>query len=95
LPILVPQANQISFGAGYGSANRRGLNIGGTTTQDLLLSRTLFQNIQASYNTDCCGFSFQYRRLNFGIRNDNQYLFSFSLANLGTFGSLQKQERIF
>jgi LPS-assembly protein len=95
LPILVPQANQISFGGGYGSANRRGWNIGGTSTQDLLLSRTLFQNIQASYNTDCCGFSFQLRRTNFGIRNDNQYLFSFSLANLGTFGSLQRQERVF
>ena len=95
LPLLVPQANQISFGGGYGAAIRRGWNVAATVTEDLLLSRTLFEFVQASYNTDCCGFSFQLRRINFGIRNDNQYLFSFSLANLGTFGSLQRQERIF
>lgn len=94
-PLLVPQANQINFGGGYGSVNRRGWNVNGTTTMDLLLSRILFEYITTSYNTDCCGFSFQYRRLNFGIRNDTQYLFSFSLANLGTFGSLQRQDRVF
>ncbi len=94
-PLLVPQANQLTFGAGYGSANRRGWNVAGIMTRDVLLARTLFEFVQTSYNTDCCGFSFQLRRINFGIRDDNQYLFSFSLANLGTFGSLQKQERIF
>ncbi|MDQ2776639.1 MAG: hypothetical protein M3Y57_17230 [Acidobacteriota bacterium] len=52
--------------------------------------------MQTSYNTDCCGFSFEYRHLNFGIRqNENEYLFSFSVANIGTFGSLQKQSRLF
>ena len=94
-PLLVPQANQLTFGGGYGSANRRGWNAAAIFTRDLLLSRSLFEFVQTSYNTDCCGFSFQLRRINFGIRDDNQYLFSFSLANLGTFGSLQKQERIF
>ncbi len=62
---------------------------------DLLLNRRLFTFIQGSYNTDCCGFSLQWRRFNLGIRNDNQYLFSFSLANIGNFGSLQKQANIF
>jgi LPS-assembly protein len=94
-PILFPQSNQISFGGGYGSYNRKGWNVAATELYDLLLHRGVFQFVQGSYNTDCCGFSVQYRRINFGIRNENQYLFSFSLANLGTFGSLQKQERIF
>jgi LPS-assembly protein len=50
---------------------------------------------QAAYNTDCCGVSFQIRRLSFSGRNENQYLASFSVANLGSFGSLKKQERLF
>jgi LPS-assembly protein len=94
-PVLVAQANQMLFGGGYGSANRKGWNAAVSVDYDLLLNRRLYEFIQTSYNTDCCGFSFQIRRINIGIRDENQYLFSFSVANLGTFGSLQKQERIF
>lgn len=94
-PLLFPQSNQITFGGGYGSASRKGWNFAATELYDVLLHRNVFQFVQGTYNTDCCGFSVQYRRINFGIRDENQYLFSFSLANLGTFGSLQKQERLF
>ena len=95
LPVLVPQAHQMSFGGGYGNANRRGWNVATTFFYDLLQQRRLFDLVQASYNTDCCGWSIQFRQFNLGIRNENQYLFSFSVANIGNFGSLQKQARIF
>ena len=95
IPTLVPQANQLGFGAAYGSSTKKGWNVGGNVTYDLLLSRALFEFGQVTYNTDCCGFSFQLRRFNFGNRDESQYLFSFTLANLGTFGSMQKQDRIF
>lgn len=94
-PLLDPQANQIGLGGGYGSTNRKGWNAAANVTYDLLLDRRLLDFIQASYNTDCCGFSFQLRNFNLGLRNDNQYLFSFSVANIGAFGSLPKQARIF
>jgi LPS-assembly protein len=94
-PLLLPQAKQMMFGGGIGNTNRQGWNVAGLVDYDLLLHRTFFEFIQTSYNTNCCGFSFQLRHINFGIRDENQYLFSFSVANLGTFGSLQKQERIF
>jgi LPS-assembly protein len=94
-PLLVPQANQITVGGGYGNANRKGWNAAATMNFDVLLNRRLYDFVQASYNTDCCGFSVQLRQMHFGIRNDNQYLFSFSVANIGNFGSLQKQSRIF
>lgn len=94
-PLLIPQANQMNFGGGYGNTNRKGWNAAATVDYDLLLEKRLYELVQASYNTDCCGFSFQLRRFNIGIRDENQYLFSFSVANIGTFGSLQKQERIF
>jgi LPS-assembly protein len=94
-PVLVPHANQITFSAGYGSSNGKGWNAASTFDYDLIQGRRLYDFLQLSYNTNCCGFSFQVRQFNLGIRNDNQYLFSFSIANVGTFGSLQKQARIF
>ncbi len=94
-PILIPQENQISFGGGYGNSTRKGWNVAGSVFYDALLNRRLFDLVQTSYNTDCCGFSFELRNFNLGIRQENQYLFSFSVANIGTFGSLQKQARIF
>ncbi|MGA8027791.1 MAG: putative LPS assembly protein LptD [Bryobacteraceae bacterium] len=94
-PLLVPDANQIGFGGAYGNGNRRGWNLAGQVFYDLLLDRRLFDLVQTTYNTDCCGFGFELRNYNLGIRNENQYLFSFSVANIGTFGSLQKQTRIF
>ena len=94
-PLLIPAANQISFGASYGNTNRKGWNVAGLAFYDALLNRRLFDLVQTSYNTDCCGFSFELRNYNLGIRQENQYLFAFSVANIGTFGSLQKQTRIF
>lgn len=94
-PLLVPQANQITFGGGYGNSNRKGLNAAAIFYYDVLLSRRLFNFYQTSYNTDCCGFSLQIRQYNLGIRTETQYLFSFSVANIGTFGSLNRQTRLF
>jgi LPS-assembly protein len=50
---------------------------------------------QATYNTDCCGLSVQYRRFSIGLRDENQYLLSFAISNIATFGTLKKQERLF
>ena len=54
-----------------------------------------FATTQVTYNTDCCGISFQYRRFNFGARNENQFRVAFAVANIGSFGTLKKQERLF
>lgn len=94
-PLLMPQANQLLFGGSYGSTNRKGWNAAALVDYDLLLNRRLFYVATVSYNTDCCGFAFQLRRFNLGIRNENQYLVSFAVANIGSFGNLQKQARVF
>ena len=94
-PILTPESNQISFGGGYGSANRTGWNAQAAVFFDALLGRRLFDIFNVSYNSNCCGFSMQLRNFNLGIRQENQYLFSFQVANIGSFGSLQKQARNF
>jgi LPS-assembly protein len=40
--------------------------------------------------------SVEYRRFALGaVRNENIYRFSFTLANVGTFGNLRRQERLY
>lgn len=95
LPLLIPNANQMTFSAGFGNTNRRGFNVGGLVDIDLLNDQILYEFIQTSYNSNCCGFSFQLRSFNLGPKVTNEYLFSFAVANLGTFGSMQRQDRIF
>ena len=98
-PLLIPQANQIRFGGGYGSTVRKGWNAAVSEDYDYLQHTLLYQFGQLSYNTNCCGFSIQYRRFSFGTgvgaRHENQYLLAFQIANLGSFGTMQKQDRIF
>jgi LPS-assembly protein len=58
-----------------------------------------YATTQVTYNTDCCGFSVQYRRLprySAGTPSyDNVFLGSLAIANFGSFGTLKKQERLF
>ena len=54
-----------------------------------------FAQTELTYNTDCCGLSLQYRRLRFGTRNENQFRVAFAVSNIGSFGTLKRQERMF
>ncbi|HEY2647437.1 MAG TPA: LPS assembly protein LptD [Candidatus Acidoferrales bacterium] len=94
--VLQPAANQIRTQIGYGSPNRRGWNAEGGVSYDV--KQDLFQNefVEVSYNGSCCGISFEYRRLSLGvIRSENQFRLSLNIANIGTFGNLRGQEKIF
>ena len=94
-PILTPPANQFRGLVGFGRENRRGWNAGFFAIYDYRLGAMQFANTQVTYNTDCCGFSIQYRRFNFGTRNENQFRVALAIANIGSFGTLRKQERFF
>lgn len=55
-----------------------------------------YSAFQTTYNWDCCGLTFEYRRFSFPtIRNENQFRFALTLANMATFGNLRRQERLF
>jgi LPS-assembly protein len=92
---LFPKADQIRGTVGFGDANKRGWNAVYTLSYDINQGVTQYMAAQATYNTDCCGFSFQWRRFTFGTLNDNQYRMAFTIANVGSFGTLKKQERLF
>jgi LPS-assembly protein len=93
--VLSPQNNQFRGLLGWGADNRRGWNAAFNAIYDYRVGILQFANTQLTYNTDCCGFSVQYRRFSFGLRNENQFRFAFSIANLGSFGTLRRQERFF
>ena len=94
-PKLSPSANQFRGVVGYGDPNRRGWNTAFTAIYDYKQGQLQFATVNLNYNTDCCGFSVQYRRFSFVNRNENQFRVSFSIANVGSFGTLKKQERLF
>jgi len=88
--------NQFRVMLGYGNLNKRGLNAATNIGFDANLNFLQYTAVQATYNWDCCGLSFEYRHYSLGsVRNENQYRFSFSLANVGAFGNLKRQERIY
>lgn len=94
-PVVAPPANQLRAQVGYGNLNRTGWNSAISTLYDYRLARLEFAVAQITYNTDCCGMSFEYRRTNFGARDDTTFRVAFTIANIGTFGNLKKQERLF
>jgi LPS-assembly protein len=94
-PILSAREDQLHFRLGRGDITRRGLNTGVDAIYDLRTQKFQYSTMQVTYNTDCCGLSVQYRLFNIGPRNESQFRVSFSVANLGSFGTLRKQDRIF
>ncbi len=88
--------HQFRILAGYGQLNKRGLSAAATFGFDANQGNLQFATAQTSYNWDCCGLSLEYRRFALGaVRNENEYRFSFTLANVGAFGNLRRQERLY
>jgi len=95
-PVLQPLSNQVRALVGYGDINRKGLNISGGFSYDITQGITQNKLVQVSYNGSCCGLAFEYRRLSLGtVTTGNQFRVAFVIANIGTFGNLRRQERIF
>ena len=92
----IDKFNQFRITTGFGNPSHRGFSLAGNLGYDLNFTSVQYTAIQTSYNWDCCGLNFEYRRFVLGpVRNESQYRFAFSLANIGTFGNLRRQERVF
>jgi LPS-assembly protein len=52
--------------------------------------------VQFSYNGGCCGLALEYRRLALvPVRTENQFRVALTIANIGTFGNLRREEKVF
>ena len=81
---------------GYGHPNKRGFSAASSFGFDANVGFLQYSTVQTTYNWDCCGVSLEYRRFALGsVRNENQFRFVFSLANIAAFGNLRRQERLF
>jgi LPS-assembly protein len=94
-PLLSSNADQWRFTVGFGDPQHRGWNAATSVAFDQLQNFLQYMTTQVTYNTDCCGLSVEYRRLNAGVRDETQFYISFAIANVGAFGTLKKQDRLF
>jgi len=82
--------------AGYGRTDKQGFSGAANVGFDAHLGFVQYASVQTAYNWNCCGLNIEYRRFSLGtVRNENQFRFTFALANIGTLGNLRRQERLF
>jgi len=88
--------NQFRVALGYGGLTRRGFSAAASFGFDDETRQLQFATAQTTYNWNCCGMTLEYRRYAIAnVRNENLFRFTFSLANIGSFGNLKKQERLY
>jgi LPS-assembly protein len=88
--------NQFRVALGYGRNNKRGFSAASSFGFDAESSQLQFFNAQTTYNWDCCGMTMEYRSYRVAnVPNENLFRFTFTLANIGGFGSMRPQERLY
>jgi LPS-assembly protein len=88
--------NQFRAALGYGRSNKRGFSAASSFGFDAESTQLQFVSAQTTYNWDCCGMTVEYRSYAVAnVRNENLFRFTFTLANIGGFGSLRQQERLY
>jgi LPS-assembly protein len=88
--------NQFRTQVQYGHSDRRGFAAAANFGVDAQSALVQYSVIQSTYNWDCCGINVEYRRIRIGtLRNQNEYRFNYTLANIGSFGNLLRKERLY
>ena len=73
-----------------------GFNLAANGGYDFVLGQLQYAGIQTTYNWDCCGLTLGYRRFQLGsVRDETQYLYSFTLANFGSVGDIRRTNSVF
>jgi LPS-assembly protein len=88
--------NQFRAALGYGRPVKRGFSAAGSVGFDADNGSLQFVSAQTTYNWDCCGVTMEYRSYTVAnVRTENLFRFTFTLANIGGFGSMRPQERLY
>jgi LPS-assembly protein len=93
--VLEEPNNQIRATVAYGGETKPGFSAALNFSYDI--HRSLFQGsiLQVGYNTDCYGLNLEFIQFDVGARKESQVRFAFSLKNIGSYGSMRRQERLF
>ena len=90
------QSQQLQPFLSIGKPSGTGFNLAANGGYDFVLGQLQYAGVQAVYNWDCCGLTFGYRRFELGtIRDETQYLYSFTLANFGSVGDIRRSNSVF
>jgi LPS-assembly protein len=90
------QSQQIQPFLTIGKQSGGGLNFAANAGYDFVQHQLQYGGMQAVYNWNCCGLTVGYRRFELGsIRDETQYLYSFTLANFGSVGDIRRSNSIF
>jgi LPS-assembly protein len=88
--------NQLRLTAIYGSPIKTGFSAGANMGYDFTFNKLQYFGVQTTYNWNCCGLSFEVRRYALGtVPEHTTFLYNFTLANIGTAGSLGWAQRVF
>ncbi len=90
------RSQQLQPFVSIGKQNRVGFNLAANAGYDFQQHSMQYAGVQAVYNWNCCGLTFGYRRFELGsIRDETQYLYSFTLANFGSVGDIRRSTSVF
>jgi LPS-assembly protein len=90
------QSQQFSPFVQIGKPNASGFNMAANGGYDFVHGALQYAGIQAVYNWNCCGLTVGYRRFALGsVRDETQYLYSFTLANFGSVGDIRRSNSVF
>ncbi|HXR39738.1 MAG TPA: LPS assembly protein LptD [Terracidiphilus sp.] len=90
------QSQQVQPFFSIGKQSGGGFNMAANAGYDFVQHSLQYAGVQAVYNWNCCGLTFGYRRFELGsVRDETQYLYSFTLANFGSVGDIRRSNSVF
>lgn len=90
------QSQQIMPFLQIGRQNAAGFNLAANGGYDFVQNALQYAGVQTAYNWNCCGLTLGYRRFALGsLRDETQYLYSFTLANFGSVGDIRRSNSVF
>ena len=90
------QSQQLQPYISVGKQSNVGFNMAANAGYDFVQHSLQYAGVQTVYNWNCCGLTFGYRRFELGsIRDETQYLYSFTLANFGSVGDIRRSNSVF
>ena len=83
-----------------GKMGSKGFNMAAHAGYDFNQVALQYAGFQSSYNWDCCGLTVGFRRFVLGaggtsVRDETQWLYSFTIASFGNVGDLRRSNMIF
>jgi LPS-assembly protein len=92
--IEVP-SNELRGSLTFGNRLKPGFSAAVTVSYDV--QHSLFQGsvAEVGYNTNCFGLNFEVSQFNSGARVESRFRFAFTLKDVGSFGTMRRQERLF